>query len=289
VLLGSNSAEGTPPELFSTNEAQWLGVQPEGLPEQRVLLVSVPYALKAADAETLGGRPASSFVLAAPVAVAGSGSGADTAGASSTNAAVPQATCTSGSCAVSTSAPGGTANFLPLFTDPTTVQNSIISQNTCNGTQTCLGIGNSSATRTLDVSGEIRVGGGNIFMERDLTDSSLRRNWAWGTETFQVGDVSLFVSTSNVGFPGIKPVFTALSNGFMGVGLPTPTQPLSVAGTIQSTAGGFMFPDATVQTTAALLTGVTAGSGLSGGGKTGSVTLSANFRPGSICPTGSKP
>ncbi|HXR38553.1 MAG TPA: hypothetical protein VN776_05650, partial [Terracidiphilus sp.] len=66
VLLGANSAEGLPVDVFRANEAQWLGVQPEGLPEQRVLLVSVPYALKAAEAETLGGRPASSFVLAAP-------------------------------------------------------------------------------------------------------------------------------------------------------------------------------------------------------------------------------
>ena len=38
-----------------------------------------------------------------------------------------------------------------------------------------------------------------------------------------------------------------------------------------------MFPDATVQTTASLITGITAGSGLSGGGKSGSVSLSANF------------
>ncbi len=66
VLLGSNSAEGVPLELFSANEAQWLGVQSEGLPEQRALLGSVPYALKAADAETLGGSPAVSLVLAAP-------------------------------------------------------------------------------------------------------------------------------------------------------------------------------------------------------------------------------
>ena len=46
---------------------RWLGV--EGLDIQataRVLLVSVPYALKAADAETLGGLPASAFVLANP-------------------------------------------------------------------------------------------------------------------------------------------------------------------------------------------------------------------------------
>ena len=128
VLLGANSAEGMPVELFTANGARWLGVQPEGQAEQRVLLVSVPYALKAADAETLGGMPASSFVLAAPVANSGSGSsGSQTAGTtgtssagSSTNGISPATTCTSGSCAVSTTAPGGTANFLPLFMDATT-------------------------------------------------------------------------------------------------------------------------------------------------------------------------
>ncbi|MGO9210299.1 MAG: beta strand repeat-containing protein [Terriglobales bacterium] len=242
VLLGANSAEGMPLELFTANEAQWLGVQPEGLPEQRVLLVSVPYALKAADAETLGGMPASSFVLAAPVVNSGSGSsGSQTSGTASTNSAAgsstngisPATTCTSGSCAVSTSAPGGTVNFLPLFTDPTTVQNSVLAQSPCpfDASQTCVGIGNPSPARILDVNGEVRVGGGNLFLERDKTDSLARRNWAWGTETFNVGDVSLFVSSSNVGYASISPVFTALSNGFMGVGVATPAANLEVAGT----------------------------------------------------------
>jgi hypothetical protein len=48
ALLGSASAEGVPIELFSSGEAQWLGVQIQGQFEHaRVLLVSVPYALKA--------------------------------------------------------------------------------------------------------------------------------------------------------------------------------------------------------------------------------------------------
>ena len=65
VLLGATRSEGLPLELFTTGKALWLGVQVEGEAEQaRVLLVSVPYALKAADAETLGGKPASAFVLA---------------------------------------------------------------------------------------------------------------------------------------------------------------------------------------------------------------------------------
>ncbi|MFB3816000.1 MAG: hypothetical protein ACE14L_18000, partial [Terriglobales bacterium] len=51
VHLGANRAHGIPAELFASGEARWLGVQPEGQPEQpRVLLVSVPYALSAANA-----------------------------------------------------------------------------------------------------------------------------------------------------------------------------------------------------------------------------------------------
>jgi hypothetical protein len=67
ALLGSTKVEGLPAELFTSNEARWLGVQIEGQAEQpRVIFVSVPYALKAVDAETLGGKPISAFQLAAP-------------------------------------------------------------------------------------------------------------------------------------------------------------------------------------------------------------------------------
>jgi hypothetical protein len=65
VQLGSTSASGLPPDLFQTGEERWLGVQVSGEPEQaRILLVSVPYALKAGDAATLGGMPVSAFALA---------------------------------------------------------------------------------------------------------------------------------------------------------------------------------------------------------------------------------
>jgi hypothetical protein len=67
VQLGATAPHGLPKELFASGEARWLGVQLEGQVEHpRVLLLSVPYALKAADAETLGGRPLSAFVLATP-------------------------------------------------------------------------------------------------------------------------------------------------------------------------------------------------------------------------------
>ncbi len=65
VLLGATRADGLPVELFPAGKPRWLGVQVEGRDEDpRVLLVSVPYALKAEDAAMLGGRSASDFVLA---------------------------------------------------------------------------------------------------------------------------------------------------------------------------------------------------------------------------------
>src|SRR5271168_4129421 len=65
VQLGATLANGVPMDLFSSGEARWLEVQIAGQPPQpRVLLASVPYALKAADAATLGGLPASAYALA---------------------------------------------------------------------------------------------------------------------------------------------------------------------------------------------------------------------------------
>ena len=64
VLLGDTQPEGLPVELFSSGEAHWLGVTIQGQPQQpRTLLVSVPYALKAVDADKLAGRSPSDFVL----------------------------------------------------------------------------------------------------------------------------------------------------------------------------------------------------------------------------------
>ena len=63
VLLGSTTATGLPDDLFSQQEQRWFGVQVQGQAEQaRVLLVSVPYAFKAGEAEKLAGHNASEFV-----------------------------------------------------------------------------------------------------------------------------------------------------------------------------------------------------------------------------------
>lgn len=68
VMLGATANDGIPMELFITGEPRWLAVQPlwPGEPEMpRVLMVSVPYALEAANAQMLGGLPASAYAKAA--------------------------------------------------------------------------------------------------------------------------------------------------------------------------------------------------------------------------------
>ena len=114
VLMGATHNDGMPLDLFASGEPRWLGAQfnrPGEAEQPRVLLVSVPYALKAADADTLGGKPASSFLLAAPSV------GTDTARES----AVP-GTTTSATTAVkpkATPASSGQPNYIGKFTNTT--------------------------------------------------------------------------------------------------------------------------------------------------------------------------
>jgi hypothetical protein len=66
VLLGATQPDGVPLDVFASGEAQWLGItfhRPGDVEGPRMRITSVPYALHAADAVTLGGRPASDYVL----------------------------------------------------------------------------------------------------------------------------------------------------------------------------------------------------------------------------------
>jgi len=88
VILGAAHADGIPPAVFAAAAAQWLGTVFERAGEAegpRTRLTSVPYALRAAEADTLGGRPASDYQLApgaGGTADAHNATAADTGGAS---------------------------------------------------------------------------------------------------------------------------------------------------------------------------------------------------------------
>jgi len=127
----------------------------------------------------------------------------------------------------------GTGGFLSMFVNGANLGNSTLFQS--GG---AVGVGTTSPIRTLDVNGEIQARGGNLYLQRNLTDLAGRRNWAWGTETFNVGDMSFFVSTSNTSFPSVS-VLTLLSNGSAGIGgVPTPATALQVKGDIRVGTSG---------------------------------------------------
>ena len=121
ALLGATKTEGLPAELFTGEQAHWVGMQVQGQPEQpRVLLVSAPYALKAGDAETIGGLPPSAFVLAAPLATGPAAASGPATSAAESNAMPATAT--------DVTTTGGTVGYLPLFNAATTVVDSAVYQ-----------------------------------------------------------------------------------------------------------------------------------------------------------------
>ncbi len=118
VLLGLTKPEGLPIDLFTSGQAQWLGVQAAGEAEQpRIMLLSVPYALKAADAETFGGRPPSAYV-AAPQSDNSNGSAGVNAGQASSVAAGHPLIITG----------SGTPSYLPLWTSASALGSSSLYQ-----------------------------------------------------------------------------------------------------------------------------------------------------------------
>ncbi len=144
VQLGITKATGLPTNLFTSGEARWLGVRIAEQPEQpRVLLLSVPYALKAGDAATVGGLPPSAFVLATPLASSADSAPMIVTDMVTSSLDAPPAGSVTGS---------GTTDFVPLWTGASSIGNSVLFQSG-TGSTSKVGINTTTPASTLDVKG----------------------------------------------------------------------------------------------------------------------------------------
>jgi hypothetical protein len=239
ALLGAMHTEGLPVDLFTSGEARWLGVQVGREAEQkpRVLLLSVPYALKASDAETLGGKPASAFVQTEAGGAAGAGASSTGGTASSGENAGKNArdgksttkkTNAPASCSSVTSDGSAPTNSVAKFTTACNIENSAITE--VGG---LVGIGTTTPTTALTV----QTGSGYGIMHTDGTRklaTYINPSGGW------VGTASnhpLFFFTN-----GGNPQLTLLPNGNVGIGTGTPISGL----TLQTGPGyGFTHTDGT--------------------------------------------
>ncbi len=303
VMLGSMTSTGLPQDVFATGEARWLGVQVDGQAEQpRVLLAAVPYALKARDAETIGGLPASAFVLAGSQGTASTGTkaSADAATANSSKSSAPPA---------NPDVTGkGTVGYIPVWDTTSDIIDSVIFQKS-----SAIGIGTITPAATLDVAGK-----GDVRDTLTLFPKSTDNTLAISGTTFAISSTGKMTFISGQTFPGtgtITGITTASGSGLSGGGTSgTLTLKIPAAGVTNAmladskitlnanSAGGLTTPGAmTLGTTYTIglkactsgqvlqysgtawacaaagtgtVTSVGSGSGLTGGPITGSGTLS---------------
>lgn len=205
VTLGSTTTAGLPEDVFVSSEARWLGLRIAGEAEQaRVLLVAVPYALKAGDAQTIGGLPASAFVLA----------GSQGATATTSSSGAKSNATKSNSAPVNPDVTGvGTIDYIPMWNTTSDIIDSIIYQKTSK-----IGINTITPATTLDVDGKTDVRD-TLTLFPSGTDNTI----AVSGTTFKVGSTGAVTFISGQTFPGtgvgtITGVTTATGSGLSGGG-----------------------------------------------------------------------
>jgi hypothetical protein len=265
VQLGITKPNGMPTTLFTTGEARWLGVRIAEQGEQpRVLLLSVPYALKAGDAATIGGLPPSAFVLAAPLSGVTSPPGAEPV---TGQGAPPPSGDVTGT---------GTVNYLPLWDSTSDIISSVVFQKG-TGSSAKIGINTATPATTLDVKGAGTIRGTLSLPATGTATATAGKN----SQPLNLA-ASAFNSTSST---AVNQTFqwqsepagndTSTPSGTLnllfGEGATKPSETgLNIANNGQITfANGQTFPGT------GTLTGITTatGSGLTGGGTSGTLNL----------------
>ncbi|HWR36314.1 MAG TPA: hypothetical protein VN622_10635 [Clostridia bacterium] len=220
ALIGSEHVGGLAADLFADGEPRWLAVQVESEPEDanRVLLVSVPYAYRAADAETLGGKPASAYLLAPTDGTAG------TSVKTVSNAL---------SASLPLNALNGATNAIAKFVDATTLGNSTMLESALG-----VGVGTTNPTQRLDVAGRMLLRG------TPAAGPGLMLGDDAGASSVLIGQYAN-QTASPLGFWHSGKLAMSLdSSGRVGVGIPYPYERFEVAGRAKlradgDTTGGF--------------------------------------------------
>jgi hypothetical protein len=303
VLLGSASAKGLPQAVFGSGQARWVAVAVErGEEEPRIPLASAPYAMKAGDAQTLGGLSAQSFVTHAQLAAA-----AQALAVQAVQQIAPSVTPTG----------SGTTDYVPLWTSASNLGNSALYQAGSD-----IGIGTTAPTAPLHIIGPgttgpslVLQGGGGygaLKMGADVNAKTLTpsvRKLAritmpdWAADSLGVtlfsGDVTganandlyfggtpggsqyaatglHFVTAANGTTTGGTEQMTLTSAANFGIGTTTPAAKLEVNGTAKfdgniTFASTQTFP--VKGTGGGTVTSVASGAGLTGGPITTSGTL----------------
>jgi hypothetical protein len=264
VMLGSTTSSGLPGGLFVAGEARWLGVQAQGQAEQpRVMLLSVPYAMKAVDAETIGGLPPSAFVRATPsAATSGTGIGVMTGTVSKTGPSAGRQNVSGKTVSPAIQ----TQSYVAKFINGTGgLGNSLIFDNGTN-----VGVATTAPGFPLDVAGIVNAqkdiqGLGDLRVDfKSLNKGSYSPGIRFGSGNTGEGISSARGGTTNVYgidiYTKYLPRVSVTNGGNVGIGTATPASMLDVHGTGNFTglvtfASGQTFPGAAELTAANTFTG----------------------------------
>ena len=240
VVLGTTTTTGLPSDLFSQEEQRWLGVQVQGQPDQaRVLLVSVPYAFKAHEAETLGGKSISDFVLAKDLNATNSATGVTSiAGAGSTQTTSGKSNARP---SIQVTAQGPT-NFTGTTSDQIV---SVVQSGTGNA---IVAAATSASTNSNAVVGTIP--GTGVAILGHATSTSAQAYGIQGTSDSTIGIGLLGFATATSGSTyglkgyssstagtGVRGLSTASTGATIGISASV-SSPAGVAGLFNNVAGG---------------------------------------------------